>query len=314
MQTSFRYLFGPVPSRRLGMSLGVDLVPHKTCTLDCLYCEVGRTTHRTTQLKEYIPADGIIQELDACLEKSPGLDAITFSGFGEPLLNSEIERIIDYLKERHPSYKIALLTNSTLLPREGIREKLKRVDLVLPSLDAASQEVWERMSRPCPGIRVEEIVEALRALRRESEAQMWMEVFILPGYNDDPRQIGLLRQALLYIEPDLVQLNTLDRPGSQADLEPASIQSLQRIAEDLAPLPCELVAGLTCDDSAGEVSQGDITGRILETVKRRPCTSRDLASTLGMSLGEVQKHLTSLRLQGLVTPLQGTRGIYWKGE
>ena len=143
-----KYLFGPVFSRRLGISLGVDLVPHKVCSLNCIYCEAKATSNLTLQRKEYVSFSKIIAELTEFLKTNPPLDFITFSGAGEPLLNNKISEIIAFLKTNFPQYKLALITNSTLLSDENIRNEIKNIDLLLPSLDAVSSDVFKKINRP----------------------------------------------------------------------------------------------------------------------------------------------------------------------
>ncbi|HKK42036.1 MAG TPA: radical SAM protein, partial [Bacteroidales bacterium] len=157
----YRYLFGPVPSRRLGMSLGVDLVPKKVCTLDCVYCEVGKTTKLTVEKKEYIPSIKIKEELQHYFSNNPDPDYITFSGSGEPLLNSGIADVLGYIKYIKPSIPVALLTNGTLLSDRTVREAVSSVDLVLPSLDAASQDVFEKINRPAGSINIDEYIRGI---------------------------------------------------------------------------------------------------------------------------------------------------------
>jgi len=312
MKGRFAHLFGPVPSRRLGLSLGVDLVPYKTCTLDCVYCEVGATTAPTLEIGEYIPTREIIDELDVYMQNPDRLDYITFSGSGEPLLHSGFGNILDHLKRHYPRFSTALLTNATLLTLPGVAEKLRGLDLVLPSLDAASQEVFERINRPRHGIRIDSVIEGLRSFRAETGIAMWLELFVLPGYNDSPEEIQLLKQALETIGPDRVQLNTLDRPGVCSDLEPASRETLQQIADFLSPLQCEVVGGFSGEGELQGTS--DRSQSILQTLRRRPCTSRDLAEALGVHLNEMNKQLRALYEQSLIYPVQGERGVFWKAR
>ena len=312
MKGRYKHLFGPVPSRRLGLSLGVDLVPYKTCSLDCIYCEVGETTEHTLEVREYIPTQEIINELDASMRDPDRLDYVTFSGSGEPLLHSGIGMILEHLKERYPRFRTALLTNGTLLTSPEVQERIKRLDLIMPSLDAASQEVFEAINRPLRGIRIEEIIEGLRSFRENYAVPMWIEVFVLPGYNDAPEELRLLKQALLDIGPERVQLNTLDRPGTCAGLEPASPETLQQIAQFLHPLQCEVVAGFSSRGAVEAAAAPDAAHGILQTLRRRPCTSRDLSEALGVHLNEMNKHLAALYQEGRISPVHGARGVFWK--
>jgi wyosine [tRNA(Phe)-imidazoG37] synthetase (radical SAM superfamily) len=160
-----KYLFGPVNSRRLGISLGVDLVPFKTCSLNCVYCESGGTTAITSTIAEYVPTDGVISELDRFLSVSPALDVITFSGSGEPTLHAGIGRIIAHLKQKYPAYKVVVLTNGTLLWDPGVRESLSGADIVIPSLDAVSPGIFDKIARPAAGITPERVIRGLAEFR-----------------------------------------------------------------------------------------------------------------------------------------------------
>jgi len=308
---SYKYLFGPVPSRRLGVSLGVDLIPYKVCSFDCVYCEVGKTTTLTTKAKEYITFYDVIDELKDYLSNRPKLDYITFSGSGEPLLNSKIGNIVEYLKKYYPEYKISLLTNASLLSDKDIKKKLLEIDLILPSLDAAEQRVFEKINRPHRALKIEDIIDGLIEFRRASRAQMWLEVFVLTGYNDSPEHMDMLKKALTRINPDRVQLNTLDRPGTVFDLEPASIQDLQAIAELLSPLKTEVISSSAKNVQVDSFQQ-DIYDTILQTLQRRPCTDDDLCSLLGKHRNELNKYIQILVKKNMITKEKQKRGDFWR--
>jgi len=240
----YKHVYGPIYSRRLGVSLGVDMVPHKTCSLDCVYCECGATTLLTTERMEYIPAGDIIAEVDDYLgdSKNPVPDYVTFGGSGEPTLHSGLGRIIGHLKERFPSQKLALLTNSTLLNDDQLRRDILLCDLILPSLDAVTDEVFRKVNAPEPSINCEGIIRGLAALSSEYKGQLWLEVFISPGINDGDAEVALFKDVITGINPTRVQLNSLDRPGTDRALAAASGPSLEEIAKRFAPLPVEIIA------------------------------------------------------------------------
>ncbi|HHN82117.1 MAG TPA: radical SAM protein [Methanomicrobia archaeon] len=304
----YTYLFGPVPSRRLGASLGVDLVPYKTCTLDCVYCECGPTTDLTITRKEYVPTDTVIDELDGYLSTSPSLDFITFSGAGESLLHSGIGRIVAHLKEAHPDFRLALLTNGTLFSDKAIRREVRGVDVILPSLDAATLQAFSTINRPHPSLVLDDVKKGLTALCREHEGEVWLEVFIVPGVNDTPEELDALAGAISEMSPDMVQLNSLDRPGSEEWVEGVSEARLREVAH---------ILGIG-DPIHAYVSRRHIKSytpeaesRIMQTLKRRPCTARDLADMLGLHENEIHKYLEVLIQEGHVTSKRGTRGVYF---
>jgi wyosine [tRNA(Phe)-imidazoG37] synthetase (radical SAM superfamily) len=160
------YVFGPVLSRRLGRSLGIDLVPYKTCTLDCVYCECGSTTNFPGELELLVPVDDVLNELSAVLSVNPDIDVCTFSGSGEPTLHSGLGYIIAHIKKTWPRYRVVVLTNGTLLYRKDVREALYKADTVIPSLDAVSEDVFSKMLRPGPGITAAQTIQGIEDFAR----------------------------------------------------------------------------------------------------------------------------------------------------
>jgi len=180
----YKYIFGPVPSRRLGMSLGIDLVPKKVCSLDCVYCEVGKTTQLTLERKEYLKAGKIKEELTHYFNNNPDPDFLTFSGSGEPTLNISIGDILQFVKQIRPHIPVAVLTNGTLLFDQTVRNALKEADVVLPSLDAATEDAFRKINRPPDSLKIDSYIQGLIDFRKEYKGKIWLEIFILPGYND----------------------------------------------------------------------------------------------------------------------------------
>ncbi|HIJ07729.1 MAG: Radical SAM domain protein [Methanomicrobiales archaeon 53_19] len=216
----YRYLFGPVRSRRLGRSLGIDLVPGNICSFNCVYCECGTTTHITRKRAEYAHVIRIQQELDHYLRINRDIDYITLGGTGEPTLHSEIGTILEHLKKRHPEYKRAVLTNSTLLHDPAVRNDIKTAHIILPSLDAVSNEILQRINRPPPGITAEQIIDSLIELRREFTGKIWLEIFFIPDINTTEEELHLLRDAAVRINPDLIHINSLNRSGAEPWVQP----------------------------------------------------------------------------------------------
>jgi wyosine [tRNA(Phe)-imidazoG37] synthetase (radical SAM superfamily) len=218
----YKYLFGPVPSRRLGMSLGIDLVPHKICSLNCIYCECGCTTNLTLKRKEYVPYNDVVKELDNYFSNNPNPDYITFSGSGEPTLNSRIGDVLQFIKLKKPDIPVAVLTNGTLFYQKQPRRELLNADLVLPSLDAASELSFRKINRPFHNLNIQMYIQGLQDFRNEYKGKIWLEVLIIPGYNDSNADLKLLKQAFDKIQPEIIQLNTLDRPGAVSDIRAAT--------------------------------------------------------------------------------------------
>ncbi len=305
----YRHIFGPVPSRRLGFSLGIDLVPLKTCTFNCIYCECGETTDLTVERKNYVPLKEVLKELEDYLEKKPQLDYITFSGSGEPTLHAGIGEVVDFIKDNYPGYRLCLLTNSALLNNEAVRAQIKRVDLIIPSLDAATENTFQQINRPDLSIKCEQVIEGLIKLRHEYSGEIWLEIFIVPGLNDTSEELVTLKKAIGKIKPDLVQVGTLDRPGAEEWVEPADQSKMEEIASFLKK--AEPIGKF---EPGQKLSAYKSTGssQILHTLKRRPCTAEDLYMLLNLRPVEIQKNLNRLLARGIIESEQKERGLFFK--
>lgn len=307
----YKHLFGPVPSRRLGVSLGVDLIPHKTCPYDCIYCECGRTTALTCERREYVPAAEVIGELDDYLRMEPALDHITFAGSGEPTLHSGIGEILGFLKERYPRYRVAVLTNGALLADPQVRSDLASADLVVPSLDAVSESAFAEVNRPCGGVSANSVREGLIAFSHDFPGEIWLEIFIVPGLNDSEEELTRIRDAILAIDPDRVQLNTLDRPGTEVWVTPASQRSLERIAAFLGDHRVEVIAACTARESVPSF-RADILESICVTLARRPCTTEDLCRIFSLHPNEMSKYLGILLEKRKIEAVAEERGLFFR--
>lgn len=293
------HIFGPVPSRRLGRSLGLDLVPRKTCTFDCIYCEVGKTT-RQTEVRFAYEAEAILAELAAYLERqAPELDFITLAGSGEPTLNLGLGDILRGIKELTAT-PVAVLTNGALFYLPEVRRELLAADLVLPSLDAARDQVFRAVNRPLAGYHVQRLIAGLMAFRREYRGPIWLEVLLLKGLNDSEEDLEALRRALRSISLDKVQLNTAVRPGTRGRwLTPLSREEMAVCAGFLGgDLEVEVIAG---QGPAGRPGAAADDTRILEILARRPMTAGDLAGLLGLSVLKVQERLRRLEQAGRIS-------------
>ncbi len=231
-----KYIYGPIKSRRLGLSLGLSLSPDKICDLDCIYCQWGSSGKTVLERKEYAKADEIILELKSWMQKNPQaaqeLKFITLSGLGEPTLNTCIGELIGRVKKITGS-KIAVITNSTLLGNPAVRQGLLKADLIVPSLDAVDAEIFKLIDRPHAGIRLNEIIDGLVALRREFHGQIWLEVMLVAGMNDDLGQIEELKKAIWRINPDKIQLNSPVRSTAEKNVFPVEKAKLEKIKDIL---------------------------------------------------------------------------------
>ena len=306
-----KYLFGPVPSRRLGISLGVDLVPHKVCSLNCVYCEVGKTTNLTIERKEYIPINDVINELREYLIQKPKLDFITFSGQGEPTLNSGLGRVIHFIKKDFPNYKIAVITNGTLFYNKKVRKEVLSADVLLPSLDAVSDKVFLKLNRPNRNLNNQKIIEGLIQLRKEFKGKIYLEIFFVPGLNDSPEELNLLKQNISKINADLIQLNTLDRPALMKSVKAMTKEELENIQSLFEPLKVEIIAKTKIRKQIQSFNK-NIEQQILETLKRRPCTDKDLCEILNIHLNELNKYISELICSKKIESTLQNRGLFFR--
>jgi wyosine [tRNA(Phe)-imidazoG37] synthetase (radical SAM superfamily) len=309
----YRTLFGPVPSRRLGMSLGIDLIPMKTCTLNCVYCECGRTTNLTVDRLEYVPFDLVCEELTHFLSTHAQPDYLTFSGSGEPLLNSRIGDVLTFAKKEFPQIPVAVLTNGTLLSDFKVRQAILTADVILPSLDAATPGIFRRINRPHPDLQIDAIIKGLVDFRLEYPGEIWLEVFVIPGENDSASELLALKHAILKIAPDRIQLNTLDRPGTEFGIRPASRLELQNIIDFWQIDRVEIIAKIRLH-AALRSYRKDIESAILETIARRPCTLNDLVAILSLHPNEMNKYLASLEENGKIVGKRLKRGVFYLAQ
>ncbi|MBU0481740.1 MAG: radical SAM protein [Proteobacteria bacterium] len=285
-----KYLFGPVNSRRLGLSLGVDLVPVKTCSYDCLYCEVGLTTNLTCERKEYVPTREIIEELDCFLQelvphgnRIPP-DIITITGSGEPTLHTGIGEIIAFIKNS-TDIPVAVLTNSSKLSDPAVRLALLAADVVIPSLDSALPASFRKVNRPARECADPlEIIDGLRAFTEEFGGKILLEILLAEGINDSEEDIVALVEAVKCIRPERVQLNTVVRPPAEGWVRPLTADRLSEIAGRIQSCPVEIIADFS---GSGNRRSADAGGQEIEKMlKRRPCTMSDICEALGLGPDE----------------------------
>jgi len=293
------------------MSLGIDLIPHKICSLNCVYCECGATTRLTHERKEYVPVEEIYRELKDFFQKNPDPDYLTFSGAGEPTLHSHIGEVIDFLKKLRPAIPVAVLSNGTLFGDPELRKELMRADLVLPSLDAATDEALRKINRPRRELKAAAYIEGLIDFSREFEGEIWLEIFLLPGYNDDAKNLEALKEAASHIQPGRIQLNTLDRPGTVEGLHPLPMARLKEIAEFFGMDQVEIIAPPQ-ERQDLKSYRSDLEGAILETIARRPCTLADLEQILGIHINEINKYLGVLEEAGKIQTSIQERGTFYQ--
>jgi len=306
-----KYLFGPVPSRRLGVSLGVDIIPLKVCSFNCIYCEAGKTTELTIERKEYIPIQEVVAELKEYLDHQPELDFITFSGQGEPTLNSGLGAIIRFIKDHYPQYKVAVISNGSLFWQESVRNDVMKADVLMPSLNAISRHAFHYINRPSRHLNIDKILEGLIKLRKVFTGKIYVEIFLVPGLNTSEKEITLLKAQLKLIKADIIQLNTLDRPGIISSIKPLDGEGLETVQWLLAPLPVEIIAKAGTRKQIQSFNK-DLEKQILDILKLRPCTDLELCEILNVHLNELNKYLSVLCEQDSIESEEQERGIFFK--
>jgi len=296
-----KYLFGPVNSRRLGLSLGVDLVPAKICSFDCVYCEVGRTTTLTCRRGEYVPTGEVIAELEeyftALAEEQGGSppQVVTLTGSGEPTLHSGIGRIIAFLKER-TELPVVVLTNSSLLCDPQVRLDLMAADIVVPSLDSARRKSYARVNRPARECGDPQgLIAGLAAFSEEFGGEIWLEILLVAGHNDSEEDIEALAAAVARIQPSRVQLNTVVRPPAEISARPLAPDRLREIAGRFGMVPVEVIAGFSGTSARDEEGNGE---EILKILQRRPGTAGDIGQALGLAEPVVARLISELAKAG----------------
>lgn len=277
-----RTLFGPVPSRRLGRSLGIDVIPPKTCTLDCLYCEAGPTTHLSLIRKAFIPPDVVLADLEAFLKTHPGsVDALTFSSAGEPTLYEPMGDLIPAIKKKFPKLPLVVLTNGTLLWDPEVRRALLQADRVVPSLDACHPEIFAKLNRPHPLLGLDQVIEGLEAFRREYRGAYYLEILLVSGINDASGHLRDLADWVRRIGPDRVELNTVVRPPASAGVQGLSAEAMAKAAGFFPFCPLDVLGSYT--PKGLQDAQEALEERLVELVRRRPCPTDEMADALGVS-------------------------------
>jgi wyosine [tRNA(Phe)-imidazoG37] synthetase (radical SAM superfamily) len=291
------YTYGPVPSRRLGLSLGVDIVRPKTCTLDCVYCQLGRTTQKTTVRQDFVDIEAVLSEIKQRLNAGIKTEYITIGGSGEPTLNARLGELIDGIR-RLTNVPVAILTNGTLLYRDDVRAECAKADVVLPTLDAADAAVFDAVHRPTRDITIEKVVSGLEQFRQEFGGEIWLEVFLVAGVNTSAEQIEKMKDLIRRIRPDKVHLNTAVRPAAEPDVRAVPAEQLAEIARQMGD-NCEVIPAPP--SGAGERHDKGAEADIVSVLKRRPCSIQDICTGLRMPRDEILKHLTRLQDLGVVT-------------
>lgn len=289
---SCKYIYGPVLSRRLGRSLGVDVIPFKTCSYDCVYCLLGRTTCHTLEVKEYVPAADVLAEIKQRLKEDTP-DAISFAGSGEPTLNSRLGEIVDGIKAL-TDIPVVVFTNASLLWKPEVRANLARVDIISPSLDAVLPASAQAVNRLCDGLDVDEVYRGLQEFCKEYKGRIWLEVLLVAGVNDSDADIDALRKAVQGLANiERIQLNTVVRPPAEKSAHALSPARLKEIAARL-PGRVEIIASTFGSEQAPHVHKEVSCEEVAGLLERHPSTAAGIAAGLGTDAESIRPVLEQL--------------------
>lgn len=307
---SLKYVFGPVPSRRLGQSLGIDPIPLKTCNWNCVYCQLGRTQPLTNERKVYSPPQAILEEVGLALEShSPGeIDWVTFVGSGEPTLHIEIGRLIQQVKSI-TTLPVAILTNGSLLYLSEVREALSIADAVLPTLDAGDPILYRKINRPWPRLTFESLVEGLLKFRSEYQGKLWIEVMLVRGLNDNETALHGIADILAEIRPDEVHINLPTRPPAESWVELPDEEGLLRAQAILGNIARVVQPTKGAFDLSGITDPRDA---ILAILTRHPIRQEDVEHILSSwTPAEIRAALNYLQASGHVQTVERYGTSYW---
>ncbi|KPJ98772.1 MAG: hypothetical protein AMJ60_07225 [Desulfobacterales bacterium SG8_35] len=312
-----KHLFGPVNSRRLGLSQGIDLLPPKTCNFNCIYCEINKAPQLSCERGEHVPTEKIIAEIDGLLQDEArvrDLDVFTITASGEPTLHTGIGAIIRHIKEK-TAKPVAILTNGSQLHLKEVRDDLLAADIVIPSLDAARPESFRRVNRPAKcSADLETIIQGIADFSRQFSGEVWLEILLVENINDTPEDIAALKNAIGRIRPTRVQLNTVARPPFESFAKPLTRKRMEEVKMEIAKGydgPVDILAGSKDneisdsgkgrEDTSEAISADKAGEEIIEMLLRRPCTATDIAATLHMDAEHAAKILQDMEKSGSLT-------------
>jgi len=300
------FVYGPVPSRRLGISLGVDVVPYKNCSYDCIYCQLGKTTDHTIRRRSFVSVDLVMREIKEVINQNSDIDYITFSGSGEPTLNLDICEMITRVKS-FTQIPVAVLTNGSLLWDRRVREDVTRADLVVPSVDAVSEDIFQKVNRPIEGLDVKKVLDGIREFCKDYRGKVYLEIMLVKDVNDSEEEIRRINQFVGELNVDRIQLNTVIRPPGDPSAEPLDEHELLKIKALFDPkLPVAIVADF--DRMTSKAYHKDLEQAIIELLKRRPARRDEMATALGVHPNEIAKYLQALEKSKRIKRLRTKNG------
>ncbi len=310
MRDKFKHVYGPVASRRLGRSLGIDLIPYKTCSYDCIYCQLGRTTNKTVERFEYVPAHDVLEELREKLSRGVPCDYISLAGCGEPTLHSSIGELIEGIK-RLTKVPVAVLTNSSLLYLSEVQEALMKSDLVIPSLDAGDEDMFQYVNRPHKDISFQHMVNGIIDFTKKFSGRVWLEVFLISGVTGMIPETKKIAAWAEKIGADMVQINTVDRPAAEdfaCAVERKQMEKLATLFSGVVEIIGAAEKNKTSDKSLRDATDADIINLLV----RRPSTISGICAGLALHPHEATKKIQHLVEEGLVTTVRADHDLFYK--
>jgi len=308
MKKNYKYIFGPVPSRRFGLSLGIDLLGSKICSMDCIYCEVGRTINLTMKRDEYVPAREVLDEIRDFLEtNSEKPDYITFSGMGEPTLHSSIGFIIDRIHEM-TDIPVCVLTNSTTITNENVFNSLLGADVVVPSLDALNANSIKKLNKPVQGLDFKKIVEKLSEFKKAFKGRLLVEILFVKGINDNESELEVLYKAVNEINPDGLQIHTVARPSMSGHADPVSDEFLE-YARNYFSVSSSKIGEFNKINKNYSQSDEDM---IVSLLKIRPCHFQEILDSTGITETKLNELLEGLNNKGEIKKMNFNDITYYK--
>ncbi len=307
-----KYIYGPVPSRRLGLSLGINIVPYKTCSYNCIYCEVGKTTRLAVKRKSFFSPDEIIQEFCDYINKVGKLNYVTLSGSGEPTLNKDIGVLINRVKDETDK-PVAVLTNGSLLWMDEVKEELKNADVIIPSLDAASENMFKMINRPHPSLNINRIIEGIKDFTQSFKGKLWLEVLLVRGMNDTKDETRKIAEAINVINPSKVQLGTVTRPGVEDYALPVAAEKLNSIKEELNKLCHAPVETIREFDKSNVDFLVNLDKAVLKMIAIRPCTLEDLIRAFDVDEQTMKATLEKLKQERSIEQGVFSGKMFFKG-
>jgi wyosine [tRNA(Phe)-imidazoG37] synthetase (radical SAM superfamily) len=309
-----KYVFGPVPSRRLGQSLGIDPIPFKTCNWNCVYCQLGRTTPLTLERKEFIPPADILNEVQQVIEtSSPGkINWITFVGSGEPTLHSKLGQMILQVK-KWTDIPVAVITNGSLLYLPEVRDELAAADAVMPTLDAGNSRLYRQINRSAPRFTLDLLVEGMEVFRKMYRGKLWIEVMLLKGINDQADTLQEIAEIMKKLDPDMIHITLPIRPPAESGIQPADLEGIERAANILG-LAAPVIAPIISTEGEA-ISVGNLNETIVSIVTRHPMKEEELICLFSdWPDGVIHQRLIDLSVSKKIKKVDKNGKSYWLVE